>query len=102
MKRKKSKPANDERPADLILWPQQHAIALRDAALRLVERSGKWEAVGSSKLNFLVARMGSLTLMYRTPFQPLPATSDQVKHRAAQLGIAVPDNLPYGLDIWSS
>jgi hypothetical protein len=31
----------------------------------------------------------------------MPQAHDSVKYRAAQHGLTVPQNLPYGLDVWA-
>ncbi len=74
------------------------ALELRAAALRLVGRTGTWER--ASGINVLAAQCGTLTIFYRTPFQRLP-TNDRIAAKAARLGLRVPRNLPYGLDIWA-
>jgi hypothetical protein len=75
------------------------ALDLRDAALRVIGRIGRWEAFGDMKL--LSARAEGLAISYRTPFQRMPEANDAQKYRAAQLGRIAPKNLPYGLDIWA-
>ncbi len=84
------------------------ALVLRDAALTVVTRIGVWEAVkaargtsGADTMKILSARLGGLHIFYRTPFQQLPQPDDSLKHHAAQHGLTVPKNLPYGLDIWA-
>jgi len=52
-------------------------------------------------MKFLSARVGSLDILYRTPFQRMPQPGDVLKYQAAQLGLTVPENLPYGLDVWA-
>ena len=84
------------------------ALALRDAALTVLRRSGAWATVGSARaasgagqMKLLSARLGTLEISYRTPFQRLPKAGDLMKHRAAQQGLTVSRNLPYGLDVWT-
>jgi hypothetical protein len=52
-------------------------------------------------MKLLSARLGTLEISYRTPFQRLPKAGDLMKHRAAQQGLTVSRNLPYGLDVWT-
>jgi hypothetical protein len=47
------------------------------------------------------ARLGTLQIAYRTPFQKIFQVDDLTKYHAAQLGGTVPQNLPYGLDVWA-
>ena len=85
------------------------ALALREAALTVVGRTGVWESVGvapgaargSGDMKLLSARLGGLHISYRTPFQRIPQVGDALKYRAAQLGLKVSKNLPYGLDVWA-
>jgi hypothetical protein len=85
------------------------AIALRDSALTVVRRMGAWAAIGvtprvrpgAGEMKFLSARIGNLNILYRTPFQRMPQPDDALKYRAAQHGLTVPQNLPYGLDVWA-
>jgi hypothetical protein len=76
------------------------AIALRDAALIVVKRAGTWEA-GSSQIKLLTARVGTLLIGYRTPFQRLPEAPEQMKYFAAQHGKPSLESWPYGLDVWA-
>ena len=81
-----------------------HALLLRDGALTVLKRVGVWETIavrGAGDMKFLSARIGSLDILYRTPFQRMPQPDDALKYRAAQLGLTSPKNLPYGLDIWA-
>jgi hypothetical protein len=86
------------------------ALVLRDAALTVVRRMGVWEAVGiasratsgAGDMKLLSARMGGLHISYRTPFQQIPQADDAFKYRAGQLGLTVPQNLPYGLDVYTT
>jgi hypothetical protein len=60
--------------------PICRALRLRDFALTVVRRQGTWEQCGNGK--WLMARHGTISIAYRTPFQQL-------------------FGLPYGLDIWA-
>src|ERR1043165_1137272 len=73
------------------------AMALRDGAVDVVKRLGTWESVAPTKV--LIARIGSLQIVYRTPFQRLHAVADRMKYNAAILGSK--GNLPYGLEVWA-
>jgi hypothetical protein len=86
---------NQMRPAKKLA----RAVALRDVALTVVSRTGRWER--GSGVNLLTAQMGSLMISYRTPFQRLPARDGRLVAKAASLGLRLPQNLPYGLDIWA-
>ena len=84
------------------------ALALRDAALKVLGRVGSWEAVGVNRktsdagdVKVLAAHLSGLHISYRTPFQHMPQAVDLLKYRAAQFGLTVPQNLPYGLDVWA-
>jgi hypothetical protein len=80
------------------------ALLLRDAALAVLRRMGVWETIpvrGARDIKVLSARIGSLQISYRIPFQQTPQPSDAVKYCAAQHGLTVPRNLPYGLDVWA-
>jgi hypothetical protein len=80
------------------------ALLLRDAALAVLRRMGVWETIpvrGARDMKFLSARIGSVQISYRTPFQRVPQAANAVKYRAAQHGLTVPQNLPYGLDVWA-
>jgi hypothetical protein len=77
---------------------------LRDAALKVVGRIGVWQDIGVAQgavgnVKLLFARLGSLEIAHRTPFQRIFWADDQLKYRAAQLGMTLP--LPYGLDVWA-
>jgi hypothetical protein len=78
------------------------ALVLRDAALTVLKHVGVWEGTsGAGNMKLLSADLGSLQISYRTPFQRLPQPGDLLKYRAAQLGLTVLKNLPYGLDVWA-
>jgi hypothetical protein len=81
------------------------ALALRDAAITVVRHIGVWETIpvrGARDMKFLCARIGSLQISYRTPFQQMPQAANAVKYRAAQHSLTVPRSLPYGLDVWAN
>jgi hypothetical protein len=81
------------------------ALLSRDAALAVLRRMGVWETIavrGARDMKFLSARIGSLQISYRTPFQGMPQAADALKYRAAQHDLTVPQNLPYGLDVWAN
>jgi hypothetical protein len=81
-----------------------HALLLRDAALTVIRNTGVWKTLavrGAGDMKFLSARVGSLDILYRTPFQRMPQPDDVLKYRAAQFGLTVPKNLSYGLDVWA-
>jgi hypothetical protein len=52
-------------------------------------------------MKILSTHIGSVQISHRTPFQRMPQAHDSVKYRAAQHGLTVPQNLPYGLDVWA-
>jgi hypothetical protein len=52
-------------------------------------------------MKLLSARLRTLEILYRTPFQRLPKADDLLKYRAAKAGLTVAQNLPYGLDVWA-
>jgi hypothetical protein len=70
---------------------------LRDRALDLLKAKGAWHTVGHGE-RLLGLDLGDLSMLYRTPFQPLPEASENVRYMQAMLGGK--GNLPYGLDIW--
>jgi hypothetical protein len=72
---------------------------LRDAAVALAQQFGAWEACGQYKA--LTARVGSLTIAYRTPFQRMPGPSDEIKYFASLASLPGPLSLPYGIDAWA-
>jgi hypothetical protein len=71
---------------------------VRDHALRLLKAHGEWKGSGDQK--HLGAKIGNVSLSYRTPFQPLPEISEQLRYMQALL--KGKDNLPYGMDVWSN
>ena len=52
-------------------------------------------------MKLLSARLDGLHILYHTPIQRIPQVDDALKYRAAQLGLKMPKNLPYGLDVWA-
>jgi hypothetical protein len=59
------------------------ALALRDAALKVLGRVGSWEAVGVNRktsdagdVKVLAAHLSGLHISYRTPFQHIPQADD--------------------------
>jgi hypothetical protein len=85
-----------------------YALALRDAALKVISRMGTWQQAEPARaassvgyIRLLSARLGTLEISYRTPFQRLPKAADLLKYRAVQQGLTAPQNLPYGLDVWA-
>jgi hypothetical protein len=53
-------------------------------------------------MKFLSGGLGRLHISYRnTPFQNAPWADGLLRYRAAQLGLTVPQSLPYGLDVWA-
>jgi hypothetical protein len=62
-------------------------------------RGAGWQTASPVKL--LSARVGSLLIGYRTPFQRLPVVRDKLKFIAAKIGAPPPQSLPYGLDLWA-
>ncbi len=78
---------------------RQRVAALREVALRLLDREGTWEPVRNADMNFLIAKSGEFQVLHRTPFQKLPEAPERVRYYAAVLGTDY-RNLPYGLDIY--
>jgi hypothetical protein len=84
----------------------ERTLVLRDAALKVVRRTGVWELIKvagqpARNIKVLSARIGSLQISYRIPFHQTPQPSDAVKYCAAQHGLTVPWNLTFGLDVWA-
>jgi hypothetical protein len=75
------------------------ARELRDAAVALAQHFGVWET--ASNIKFLSARVATLRISYRTPFQRTPGPGDQLKLLGAVHGLGVPKNMDYGLDVWA-
>ena len=69
---------------------------IRANALRLLKERGEWEDVSGTK--HLGLKIGSLSISYRTPFQPVPKPPEAMMYFAALLGRKI--DHPYGLDIW--
>jgi hypothetical protein len=76
---------------------------LRDAALKLIKAFGQWEAVTvtTGESYFQTTNVGLLRLSYRTPFQKLPGATERLRYLAAVHKLEIPENLSYGLDVWS-
>jgi hypothetical protein len=85
------------------------ALALRDAALTIVKRKGTWTA---GNIKVLIAYVGDIEILYRTPFQRLPAAgishrrlaalSDRNKYYMAMFHQKFhKSNMPYGIDVWA-
>jgi hypothetical protein len=69
---------------------------IRDRLIEVLTSRGVWEPLGS--VNVLVARIGKLEILHRSPFQKLHLESERTRYlRALSKGKA---NLPYGLDVW--
>jgi hypothetical protein len=70
------------------------------APWRLLKAKGQWKSIGvhGDRERMLGFDLGDLSMLYRTPFQPLPQASEHVRYIRAMLGGR--GNLPYGLDIW--
>ena len=83
----------------VVAGETDRAIELRDAALRVLERYGRWRPCGSRDLHMLTADVSNLLILHRTPFQKIFKPTDRMKYMAAVLGRS-PRTLPYGLDIW--
>ncbi len=63
---------------------------------------GAQAASSAGDMKFLCGGLGSLHISYRnTPYQNVPWADGLLKYRAAQLGLTVPQSLPYGLDVWA-
>jgi hypothetical protein len=73
------------------------ARALRDLAVRAVMARGALEPRQGSKLAIL--REKNLMIGYRTPFNPLPEPSEELKYRSAVAGRDTV-RAAYGIDIW--
>jgi hypothetical protein len=73
------------------------ALEIRANVLRVLPGLGEWR--GEGKNRHLGAKIGSISVSYRTPFQALPKVPEQLRYMQALLGGK--DNLPYGLDVWT-
>ena len=72
-------------------------MEIRANVLRALPELGEWR--GDGKDRHLGARLGPISVAYRTPFQPLPKAPDGLRYMRALVGGR--DNLPYGLDVWT-
>lgn len=74
-------------------------LALRDAALQLLQRDGEWMEVEGYPGRVRSYENDSLMMLHRTPFQPPPLSQAAMAAgvTAAQQQAAARD---YGLDIW--
>jgi len=87
------------------LWVLR-ALELRDAALKIVRCSGTWDDINVDparlpNMRLLDASLGNLRISHRIPFQRLPELHARLKHVADRDGLIMPENLPYGLDVWA-
>lgn len=79
------------------------ALQIRSASLEALRTRGIMTQVGGLPGRTQTATLGDLNMMYRTPFQQLPAASRELQYAHAllkQRGHKVSRNLEYGLDIW--
>jgi hypothetical protein len=83
-------------PAERIVKTQR-IEALRDLAVAAAMGRGGFEESGDTKL--VVLREAGLMIIYRTPFNPLPAFTDRMKFEAALRGRGAYRE-PYGIEIW--
>jgi hypothetical protein len=82
---------------------RDRAIELRDLALHIIHSRGTWEEIpvrGGAPMRMLGFRDGDLRILFRTPFQAIPAAPPLMQYVAAMLGRDPRINLLYGLDIW--
>jgi hypothetical protein len=80
----------------------RRAIAIRDAAREIVRREGGWREVGmprGKRMRVRSADFENISILHKTPFQPLPALSTAMKYQAALLGSNV-GRRPYWIDAW--
>jgi hypothetical protein len=91
------------------------AIQIRDHALVIIRQHGQPQPMGEG-LNMLAWRGETFAILHRTPFQRVPGanpadaigrfaakhglSSEEAKYTLALNGVALPEILPYGLDIW--
>ena len=66
------------------------AMTIRDAAVTMVKQTGHLEKVGGLKGGHPEATVGSLMILYTTPFNPPPSRPE----------LFGPKRPPYGIDIW--
>lgn len=72
-------------------------LEIRANVLRVLRDIGEWSGEGHNRA--LGAKIGTISVSYRTPFQALPKVPEQLQYMRALLGGK--DNLPYGLDVWT-
>jgi hypothetical protein len=77
----------------------EHAFKLRNMALPLLQAAGAWEEVENYPGKVRSYEQGSLFMLHRTPFQPVP-----VSQEALAQGVTVMNQRDaaraYGLDVW--
>jgi hypothetical protein len=87
------------------------ATYLRDAAIQIVRREGKWQEVIVDKKPIFVmgANSSKLSILYTTPFQKLPEPSiskrlatDTEKYDSAAGLASMPKREAFLLDIWDN
>src|SRR6266403_1249611 len=78
---------------------KQRALELREPALNIIRKYGKWADYGETRL--LEALHAGFRIAYRTRFNTydVPAA---FKVELARVGVRPPKFLPYGLDIWAN
>jgi hypothetical protein len=77
------------------------AVKLRDAAIAVVRRCGRWETDRTGKIKIMGARTDAIQIIYRTAFRQIMDDQSKQKYLATLYGISPRQNLPYGLDIWT-
>lgn len=75
----------------------ERVFRLRDLAVAAAMRHGCFEASGEARL--VVLREAGLMLTYRTPFNPLPKMTEEMKFEAS-LRRKNAWREPYGIEIW--
>ncbi len=78
------------------VWPGRVAV-LRNLAVSAAMRHGFFEASGDARL--VVLRAAGLMVAYRTPFNPLPPLTENMKFEAALRGKSAYRE-PYGIEVW--
>ena len=82
---------------------RDRALELRDLALAVLRARGVWQPVrvNDGTIQALTFDDDGLSILHTTPFQRLPQpTGVFIKYLSALHGLDLPQNLPYGLDIW--
>lgn len=76
------------------------ARQIRDRALLVVRNYGRYELVGDQY--WLIWRGAGFIVSHRAPSQRLdnPGIARETKHHPVREGLAAPEPLPYGLEIW--